>query len=131
MEEQGGYSGPQLFHRTVNLVKMYRRILDYPLHELNEPQQVQLHTPATLSTSHRLKQSSTSDGSTQHATLTPKVIFCTGGITNGQQALEVLDAGASVAQIYTALVYGGVGKITSMKREMRHQKSLEPNDPGT
>lgn len=33
MEERGGYSGTQLFHRTVSLVKKYRRISDYPLHE--------------------------------------------------------------------------------------------------
>lgn len=58
--------------------------------------------------------------------------------------MEVLEAGASVAQIYTgsfveeykhdlltdnttALVYGGVGKITSMKQEMGRsiQKSRE------
>ena len=32
-----------------------------------------------------------------------KVIFATGGITNGQQALEVLDAGLSVAMVYTAV----------------------------
>ena len=32
-----------------------------------------------------------------------KVIFATGGITNGKQALEVLDAGASVAMVYTAV----------------------------
>ena len=32
-----------------------------------------------------------------------KIIFATGGITNGKQALEVLDAGASVAMVYTAV----------------------------
>ena len=35
MEERGGCSGPQLFHRTVSLAEKYRRILDYPLHEQN------------------------------------------------------------------------------------------------
>lgn len=49
----------------------------------------------------------------------PKVIFATGGITNGGQALEVLNAGASVAMVYTALVYGGVGTISRIKDEMR------------
>lgn len=34
-EERGGYSGPQLFHRTVSLVEKSRRILDCPLHEQN------------------------------------------------------------------------------------------------
>lgn len=49
----------------------------------------------------------------------PKVIFATGGITNGQQALEVLNAGASVAMVYTALIYGGIGTISRIKDEMR------------
>jgi len=49
----------------------------------------------------------------------PKVIFATGGITNGTQALEVLNAGASVAMVYTALVYGGIGTISRIKGEMR------------
>lgn len=51
----------------------------------------------------------------------PKVIFATGGITNGKQALEVLNAGANVAMIYTALVYGGVGTISRVKDEMRDE----------
>lgn len=51
----------------------------------------------------------------------PKVIFATGGITNGKQALEVLNAGASVAMIYTALVYGGAGTVSRIKKEMRDE----------
>ena len=51
----------------------------------------------------------------------PKVIFATGGITNGRQALEVLNAGASVAMVYTALVYGGVGTISRIKDDMREE----------
>lgn len=51
----------------------------------------------------------------------PKVIFATGGITNGKQALEVLNAGANVAMIYTALIYGGVGTISRVKDEMRDE----------
>lgn len=51
----------------------------------------------------------------------PKVIFATGGITDGQQALEILNAGASVALVYTALVYGGLGKISGLKSEMRDE----------
>ena len=51
----------------------------------------------------------------------PKVIFATGGITNGKQALEVLNAGASVAMVYTALVYGGVGTIARIKDEIRRE----------
>ena len=48
-----------------------------------------------------------------------KVIFATGGITNGKQALEVLNTGADVAMVYTALVYGGIGTISRIKNEMR------------
>ena len=50
-----------------------------------------------------------------------KVIFASGGITNGEQALEVLNAGASVAMCYTGVVYGGVGTISRIKAEMRDQ----------
>lgn len=89
--EQGGYSGPQMFDRTVTLVKKYRRILDEAL--LRHPEME----------------------------LEPKVIFATGGITNGRQALEVLNAGASIAQVYTALVYSGVGTISRIKNEMRDE----------
>ncbi|KAL8899217.1 MAG: hypothetical protein Q9192_001689 [Flavoplaca navasiana] len=54
-----------------------------------------------------------------------KVIFATGGITNGSQALEVLRAGADVAQVYTALVYGGIGTISKMKMEMRKELAAD------
>ena len=59
----------------------------------------------------------------------PKVIFATGGITNGKQALEVIRAGASVAMVYTALVYGGVGTISRIKDEMRAEMK-DANDMG-
>ena len=52
----------------------------------------------------------------------PKVIFATGGITNGKQALEVMHAGADVAMVYTALVYGGIGTISRIKDQMRNEK---------
>jgi dihydroorotate dehydrogenase len=38
--------------------------------------------------------------------------------------MEVLNAGASVAMIYTTLVYRGAGTIWRIKDEMR--RSLEP-----
>lgn len=60
-----------------------------------------------------------------------KVIFATGGITNGKQALEVLEAGASVAQVYTALVYGGVGTIARMKDEMSEEMRRRGRDKGS
>ncbi len=165
MEERGGYSGPQLFHRTVSLVKKYRRILDYPLHdqklsdqteqqphEATDPQfeasdkrdeqsligasdessnQRLLRIPETRSSpttggigsdvasapasvpSPNLEQSVTPQVSTQPATLAPKTIFCTGGITNGQQALEVLNAGASVAQIYTGMILSNTKALSA------------------
>jgi len=83
--EQGGYSGPQMFERTLALVSKYRKGLD---------------------------ENSKSASSR-------KVLFATGGITNGRQAREILDAGASVAQVYTALIYGGAGTISRIKQEMR------------
>jgi dihydroorotate dehydrogenase len=57
----------------------------------------------------------------------PKVIFASGGITNGGQALEVLNAGASVAMCYTAVVYGGVGTVSRMKAEMRDKITTSGN----
>lgn len=65
--------------------------------------------------------SPTSPASSTTSSPQPKVIFATGGITNGKQALEVLNAGASVAMVYTALVYGGVGTISRIKGEMRDE----------
>ncbi|PFH56983.1 hypothetical protein XA68_15673 [Ophiocordyceps unilateralis] len=85
--EQGGYSGPAMFGRTLDLVARYRSMLD-------------------------VQSLATGDGKR-------KVIFATGGITNGEQALRVLNAGASVAMIYTGLVYGGAGTVTRIKAEMR------------
>ena len=37
----------------------------------------------------------------------------------GTLGLQVLNAGASICQIYTAMMYGGVGTITRMKQEMK------------
>ncbi|KAL8832042.1 MAG: hypothetical protein Q9170_005039 [Blastenia crenularia] len=50
---------------------------------------------------------------------TRKVIFASGGVTTGGRALEALSAGADVAQVYTALVYEGIGKVSKIKEEMR------------
>ena len=94
LAEEGGFSGPAMFDRTLSLVGRYRKMLD----------------------SYSLKTSGVDD-----VFPTPKVIFATGGITNGDQALKVLNAGASVAMVYTGLVYGGSGTITRIKKEMREQ----------
>ncbi|OAA48475.1 dihydroorotate reductase PyrE [Metarhizium rileyi] len=83
--ETGGYSGPAMFDRTLNLVRRYRQMLD--------------------------AQPGRSD---EH-----KAIFATGGITNGEQALKMLNAGASVAMVYTGMVYGGAGTVTRIKNEMK------------
>lgn len=64
------------------------------------------------------------------STDSPKVIFATGGITNGKQALEVLNAGANVAMVYTALVYGGAGTITRIKDEMRSEIKRQRPESG-
>jgi dihydroorotate dehydrogenase len=194
--ESGGYSGPQLFERTVELIGRYRRILDQgpseevssppppqpspesaPKPEIEEitsgtaatdgavikkieasikrdeahlkPQQsiesaplVQLperNDPfATSSSSDDIAASAPVAITTQSASASasppasspattrsgtpggpPKVIFASGGITNGEQALQVLNAGASVAMCYTAIVYGGVGTVGRIKSEMR------------
>ncbi|EXJ66834.1 dihydroorotate dehydrogenase (fumarate) [Cladophialophora psammophila CBS 110553] len=58
----------------------------------------------------------------------PKVIFATGGITNGKQALDVLNAGANVAMVYTALVYGGIGTISRIKDEMRKEMKRQDEE---
>ncbi|KAG5983114.1 hypothetical protein E4U55_000758 [Claviceps digitariae] len=57
----------------------------------------------------------------QPAPASQTVLFATGGITNGEQALRVLNAGASVAMVYTGMVYGGAGTITRIKSEMKNQ----------
>ena len=110
LQERGGYSGPQLFHRTVSLVKRYRRLLDSPLHHqsVSRRTQGQLDDEATGSRTEAPVESKDQDQiepSSASKVPTPKTIFCTGGITNGQQALEVLNAGASVAQIYTGMLF--------------------------
>lgn len=83
--EDGGFSGPAMFDRTLELVGRYRKMLD----GVSGDQQ--------------------------------KVIFASGGITNGEQALKVLNAGASLAMVYTAMVYGGSGTITRIKGEMKEE----------
>jgi dihydroorotate dehydrogenase len=152
--EQGGYSGPQLFERTLALVSRYRKALDEGPKSVPSQQaesegpntsiieklqpskqtgssktettvQVGSASPALSSNVDDLQESAPtltlhSKPVTAPAPKNPqKVIFATGGITNGRQAREILDAGASVAQVYTALIYGGAGTISRIKQEMR------------
>ncbi|KAF4423794.1 dihydroorotate oxidase [Fusarium acutatum] len=86
--ETGGYSGPAMYSRTLDLVRRYRKLLDS-------------------------RSFAATTGSPQ------KVIFATGGITNGEQARNILNAGASVAMIYTTMTYGGAGTVTRIKRELK------------
>lgn len=143
--EQGGYSGPQMFERTLALVAKYRQALDAGPKQLPAPPKsestastssmttttVDLDTPAPTSAFDDLSDSAptVTVHSTPNAAPAPKaprkVIFATGGITNGRQAREVLDAGASVAQVYTALIYGGVGTISRIKQEMRDEAAKQ------
>ena len=98
-QEAGGYSGPQLFERTVKLVGKYRRILDREGHTNNN----QKNAPQPLFQLPERHSTSSSSSTILSPLPQPKVIFCTGGIRSGEEALEVLNAGASVAQIYTGM----------------------------
>lgn len=91
LAEEGGYSGPKMFPRTLDLVGRYRAMMD----------------------AYARQGLAASDKGDAHKTL-----FATGGITNGEQALQVLNAGASVAIVYTTMVYGGAGTVTRIKGEM-------------
>ena len=191
--EQGGYSGPQLFKRTVSLTRRYREFLDEGMDNMpKESVPVKANAAATkadanIEISSRIQdtidrdvknlkpdtpeahagsksqpliqvpprnnpfssENASSPSSASSADAQPnqtppisqsttsdapsprKVIFATGGITNGKQALEVLEAGASVAQVYTALVYGGVGTIARMKDEMSEEMRRRGRDKGS
>ena len=169
LAETGGYSGPQLFEKTLALVRKYRETLDSGSlpHQSETTKPAQQSPPATASSDltldpadasaqrdiQRLKPltSEAKDARQQpllkiperHTSQMPldntekaqasssppwrpepgsKVIFATGGITNGEQCLQILNAGASVCQIYTAMMYGGVGTVTRMKQELREAK---------
>lgn len=100
LKETGGYSGPQLFDRSVALVARYRALLDQG-------------TPS--------KADAPTDADQTPADSPRKVIFASGGITTGQQARQALDAGASVAMMYTGIVYGGIGTVTRVKQELREE----------
>lgn len=162
--EQGGYSGPQMFERTLALVKRYRNILDQgpridsstspqsekpiaglpsgdsiesPLIRKIESNQLKSETGLIKGSLGRNPELNTvnlpvssntpskfASGSPIAASLSfqkSKVIFATGGITNGKQVVEILNAGASVAMVYTAMIYSGAGTISRVKGEMRDE----------
>ena len=96
--EEGGFSGPTMFDRTLSLVGRYRKKLD----------SYSLKTPGV-----------------EDAFPPQKVIFASGGITTGDDALKVLNAGASVAMLYTGMVYGGSGTVTRIKKEMKEKLAVK------
>lgn len=170
--ETGGYSGPQMFDRTLGLVAKYRKMLDQGprLEEKQEaaskalppsespetsivekieaagssaaetssaPAPVQLQLPdvsETVPTSPDDLTATAPVVTTQAPSpveaaaadrtpfsQAPKEIWATGGVTNGKQALQLLNAGASVAMVYTTMVYNGSGTVTAIKNEMREE----------
>lgn len=106
MNETGGLSGPMLFERTAALVREYRRTLDRFTSEGSKPGKGKGAADTQTDTEGKGTRSER------------KVIFATGGITTGEQAAAVLEAGADVVQVYTALVYGGVGTVGRIKSEL-------------
>lgn len=133
LAETGGYSGPMMFERTRDLVKRYRKMLDGRSYESAAPATSTKKVARDDAVSASLAGiDGTAMGNIEDdpgITRVPqkmitgsneqKVIFATGGITNGKQALEILNAGASVAMVYTHLVYGGAGTITRLKGEIK------------
>ena len=94
LQQAGGYSGPLTFERTLDLIMRYRNVLDGPKRSANGKKDK-----------------------------VPKVIFASGGISGGDDAVAALQAGASVAMVYTAMMYEGAGFITRIKVEMRELAS--------
>jgi dihydroorotate dehydrogenase len=131
LDEQGGFSGPQMFDRTLNMVKRYRRLLDQgpPVSTQDSQEKSEDSKPVAPIASGdgpgstiTEKVQSVKDALTSRTSAESreqKVIFATGGITNGKQALEILNAGASVAQIYTALVSLSIIILISRFRKRR------------
>ncbi|ODM16550.1 hypothetical protein SI65_08057 [Aspergillus cristatus] len=121
IKETGGYSGPQLADRTVALVARYRALLDKPnMPELEKRMQEQT---ATAKEAEPDRENVPAVGAAEPVDkYGRKTIFASGGITNGAQARAALDAGASVAMMYTGVTYGGIGTVTRVKQELRQQK---------
>ena len=58
-------------------------------------------------------------------------IIGVGGISSPQEAVEKLDAGASLVQVYTGLVYAGPGLVKSINRHCAELRSSAPDGRGT
>ncbi|PGH27038.1 hypothetical protein AJ80_01223 [Polytolypa hystricis UAMH7299] len=121
LKETGGLSGPQLFDNTIFLVAKYRTHLDERL----QPKAAET-TPDEAGTPIEPADAGVTpalpSGEAKPAP-TPKVIFASGGISTGKQAQQALDAGASVAMLYTGMIWGGAGTVTRIKEEMRDIRS--------
>ena len=117
LKETGGFSGPHLVNHTVALVRRYRTQLD--------------RGPASQQVADKPESLPSTDTtvalnpSAREGLPSRKVIFACGGITNGQSALDAINAGASVAMLYTGMIYGGSGTITRIKEEMRERLANE------
>ncbi|KAL2826044.1 hypothetical protein BJY01DRAFT_229933 [Aspergillus pseudoustus] len=121
LKELGGYSGPQLFDRTVALVARYRAILD-EVQDTSEKAGTAKELAATATHAEPDSENVPSVEAPSATRLPRKAIFASGGVTNGKQAQAVLNAGASVAMMYTSVVYGGVGTVTRVKQELREER---------
>ncbi|KAH8164020.1 hypothetical protein CIB48_g4233 [Xylaria polymorpha] len=130
LTETGGYSGPMMLGRTVDLVKRYRKMLDGQSwrEHVQEKKVVDEAVDASIAGIDDTITGIPKEGlatkpqtASTPATTEQKVIFATGGITSGRDALQVLNAGASIAMVYTSLVYGGAGSITRMKDEIQRE----------
>lgn len=121
VKETGGYSGPQLFDRTVALVARYRALLDTPqMPALEQTAEAQTATATEAEPDRENVPAVEAPGPMDK--FPRKTIFASGGITNGQQAQTALNAGASVAMMYTGITYGGIGTVTRVKQELKEQK---------
>lgn len=125
LKETGGYSGPQLFDRTVALVARYRALLDDTPVTPGLAGLAQAETARVTQAEPDVENVPAVDPPSVAAQFPRKVIFASGGITNGAQAQAALNAGASVAMMYTGVVYGGVGTVTRVKQEMREERQLK------
>ncbi|KAL0930644.1 dihydroorotate oxidase [Colletotrichum truncatum] len=113
--ETGGYSGPAMYGRTLELVKRYRKKLDAQTLQSGSAEEAAAIPSVDGTLSGKVHDFVEGKDTAR------KVIFATGGITNGEQALKILNAGASVAMVYTGLTYGGPGTITRIKKQMVEQ----------
>lgn len=58
-------------------------------------------------------------------------IIASGGILTGDDAIEKLEAGASLVQIYTGLIYRGPKLIKEISDKLHNKRSLEKRNPAS